>query len=147
MSNPTIIQADRDMATLWKCRHLPRLLEDAPASLEQAFARHREQAVAEKDAQLSAIMRHVPMDYLKRHDVPGATGPTAALNLGAAMQDYAEDRWRLLDRLREKDKRIADLEAESARLRAFIRGIADSKDVPTCQHRIKAAIAALRGGA
>src|SRR5690606_29160021 len=33
-------------------------------------------------------------------DVPGATGPTAALNLKSAMKDYAEDRWRLIDYLK-----------------------------------------------
>lgn len=54
-TNPTITQADKDMAFLWKCRHLPRLFEDAPASLPEAFARHREQAVAEKDKRIEEL--------------------------------------------------------------------------------------------
>ena len=46
-----------------------------------------------------AVLDHIPMDYLQRHDALGATGPTSALNLRAAMRDYASDRWKLIDRL------------------------------------------------
>lgn len=59
--------------------------------------------LAERDAlkaKCDAVLRHIPMDYLRRHDMPGASGPTSALQLDKAMQDYAEDRWKLIDRLK-----------------------------------------------
>lgn len=49
------------------------------------------------EAQYREIVGLIPIDYLQRHDADGATGPTGALNLAAAMRDYAADRWKLID--------------------------------------------------
>lgn len=55
------------------------------------------------------IRNHIPMDYLERH--PG--------DLGAAMRDYAEDRWKLIDRLKKaQDERAALLSALEKALNA-----------------------------
>lgn len=48
----------------------------------------------------NAVLRHVPMDYLRRHDAHDATSPTSACNVAAALKDYADDRWNLIDRLK-----------------------------------------------
>lgn len=70
-----------------------------PMCIEAADAIERLEADnALLQSQLDAVKRHIPINYLQSHDVPGATGPTAALNLEAAMREYAEDRWKLLDR-------------------------------------------------
>lgn len=68
--------------------------------------------VAAKTAEMKAVMGHIPMDYLRRHDTPGATGPTAALKLSSAMRDYAEDRWKLIDRVKASEARATAAEAE-----------------------------------
>lgn len=68
---------------------------------------------AEKGEETLRLVRdRIPMDYLRRHDVPGATRPTPACNVAAAMKDYAEDRWKILDRV---TKQRADLEQAEAR--------------------------------
>lgn len=63
-------------------------------------------------AERQGVINNIPMDYLQRHDASGATGPTSNLSLVAAMRDYAEARWKLIDRLAEaKREREALMEA------------------------------------
>lgn len=67
-----------------------------------------DEALAAKDAELTelrefrkAILRLIPMDYLQQHSPRGATGPTAETNVVAAMRDYSEARWKLIERVTE----------------------------------------------
>ena len=60
------------------------------------------QAAAE---QMQGIQANIPMDYLERH--PG--------DLVAAMREYAEDRWKLIDRLKAAAEREREL-VEALRL-------------------------------
>lgn len=79
----------------------------AYGSIENAIAVHKaietitEQAaaIAKLTAERDAVLSNIPMDYLQRHDLVGATGPTPTLNLGAAMREYAEDRWKAIERI------------------------------------------------
>jgi hypothetical protein len=74
-------------------------------------------------SELKAVVGHIPMDYLQRHDVPGATGPTAALNLSAAMRDYSEDRWKLIDRLKAAEAALATERERAAKMREALEKI------------------------
>ena len=66
--------------------------------------------IRELEAERDAVLRNIPMDYLQRHDAAGATGPTSALNLAAAMKAYAEDRWKIIDRLSAAEAQCRKLE-------------------------------------
>lgn len=63
------------------------------------------------------VVSRIPMDYLRKHDAPGATGPTDALDLPAAMKDYAEARWRILDQVVAADERAQAAETQAAHYR------------------------------
>ena len=79
----------------------------------------------------TAVLRNIPMDYLRRHDVPGATGPTEACNIAAALNDYAEDRWKLIERL-------SGLKRENETLLTAVREMRSRLDATT--HELEAVV-------
>lgn len=91
------------------------LIKEAASRIEALEAE-----VAEKTAEMKAVTGHIPMDYLQRHNTPGATGPTAALKLSSAMRDYAADRWKLIDRVKAFEARATTAESDLAALRAEV---------------------------
>lgn len=63
------------------------------------------------EAKLTAIRNKIPMSYLQRHDVAGATGPTSECDIVAAMADFSAARWEMIGRLRAADEQIATKDA------------------------------------
>jgi hypothetical protein len=62
---------------------------------------------------LSSIRDMIPMNYLMRHDVYGATGPTERLDLVAAVRDYSDARWRIIDRLKRAEAGLEAVKREA----------------------------------
>ena len=81
-------------------------------------AKEDESAALREERQI--VISRIPMSYLQMHDVSGATGPTAGLDLTAAMKSYADDRWKLIDRVTECVSRGDTLQSalEAAQARA-----------------------------
>lgn len=69
--------------------------------VEALCLRNAADRIEQLEAENKSVMENIPMSYLQRHDVSGATGPTKALNLRAAMRDYSEDRWKTADRIKK----------------------------------------------
>lgn len=105
--------------------------DGAPAMTPQSiggWVRHYDYEALEREnaelrAERKAIRDKIPMNYLQRHDVAGATGPTENLDLVSAVKDFSEDRWKYIDRVRDAEARaeaaerkVAELEADKARL-------------------------------
>lgn len=65
---------------------------------------HDAETIKALEAKLTAIRNKIPMNYLRRHDVDGATGPTSECDIVAAMADYSADRWKYIDRVAAAEK-------------------------------------------
>lgn len=81
--------------------------------IAEAFNVHHETGLTPRQLaeKLKAIRGLIPINYLQRHDAPGATGPTAALDIVSAMRDYAEDRWKLYELAEQRAELLEALEA------------------------------------
>lgn len=82
--------------------------------------------ITELEWERRSIIANIPMDYLKAHDVAGATGPTASLDLVGAMRAYSEARWRIIDRCKEAEARAEAAEANARRLEEALRPFAEA---------------------
>jgi hypothetical protein len=81
-------------------------LEDSKGwpNLGKAAAARIRALEAERDearAIITTLRNNIPMEYLQIHDKAAATSPTESCDVAAAMRDYAEDRWKLIERLRK----------------------------------------------
>lgn len=77
-------------------------VNERPALL--ARASQDAETIKALEAKLTAIRNKIPMNYLRRHDVDGATGPTSECDIVAAMADYSADRWKYIDRVAAAEK-------------------------------------------
>lgn len=71
------------------------------------------------------VRENIPMAYLQANDVPGATGPTDAIDLVKSMRKYAEARWRIIERCKEAEAKLVESEAREGALREALKGIAE----------------------
>lgn len=113
-------EAVADTATLaaWMCGRISRPKNDPPFPVH---ARNLDRLLTTIQTQASEIeglkeerrkvIERIPIDYLKRHDAPGATAPTAALDLPGAMKSYADDRWTLIERFSEAKSQVQALQS------------------------------------
>lgn len=77
------------------------------------------------------IIDVIPMDFLQRNDAPGATGPSADLDLVAVVRDMTETGRRGFERVKALKQENKELREENERLRthlaAFLPDVADAR--------------------
>lgn len=125
--------------------------QDAEADahlIAEAFNVHHETGLTPRQLaeKLKAICGLIPINYLQRHDAPGATGPTAALDIVSAMRDYAEDRWKLYELAKQRAELLEALEEITAAAWDTVDGSSPTNPIRKHLSNAEAAIAKARGG-
>jgi len=100
------IECDDMIGPMSECKYDDKFeaAEDASTKWNRRTPSHDAETIKALEAKLTAIRNKIPMNYLRRHDVDGATGPTSECDIVAAMADYSADRWKYIDRVAAAEK-------------------------------------------